>query len=445
MSLLDELTEVVAETVTGHGVPGTAAGVWADGEAHVVAHGVASVEAGDPVRDATLFQVGSVTKTFTSALVALLVAEGTVSYDDPVARHLPALALALAPGVDLEAITVEHLLSHRSGFDGDHVLTHPDSPDLTVLAGARYLFAPGHGYSYSNAAFSLAGALVAAVEGRPLAEVARRRLLGPLGMRGACFTADEAITRPVAQPHLVAGGRAIVLRRGGWQSGWELSELDRAAGGLIATVPHLLRWGRFQLDGRADDGTVLLDAAARARLHAPVVEADEVSSAGLDWEVSTHDGVTVIGHGGLTVGYCTTFGVVPERDVVVACCTHATNGAVVNRAVRRWALERTCGIVVRDPVPDPDAPVDPARVAGRYLHAFGILTVAAGEAPATVRITSEARTDVGWQPPPDGPTTFGFTGPADAVSLDAAGTARLLRVGEGWIQLDGRRAPRIDD
>lgn len=445
MSVGDELAEVLAGAVEEHGGPGAAAGVVVDGEAHVAVHGVASVETGVALRPDTQFQIGSVTKTFTSAAVALLVEEGRVAYDDPVARHLPDLAAALAPGVDLEAITVEQLLGHRSGFDGDHLLTHPECTDLAALAGARHLFPPGEGYSYSNAAFSLAGELVAVAEGRPYAEVVRRRLLDPLGMEGACCTADDAITRPVALPHWVVGGEVVVLRRAGWQPGWELSALDRAAGGLVASVPHLLRWGRFQLDGRADDGTVLLDAAARARLHTPVVEADQVTSAGLDWEVSVHDGVTVVGHGGLTVGYCTTFGVVPEREVVVAVCTHATNGAAVNRAVRRWALERTCGIVVRDPVPDPEAPVDPTRIEGRYLHLFGILTVVAGDEPATVRITTEARTDVGWQPPPDPPTTFGFTGPADAVSLDAAGVPQLLRAGEGWIQLGGRRAPRIDD
>lgn len=444
MSIAEELAEVVAAAVGERGLPGAVAGVWVDDEAHVVAHGVSSVETGASLTPDHLFQVGSVTKTLTSAVVALLVEDGAVTYDDPVARHLPDLAAALAPDVDLEAITVEHLLSHRSGFDGDHILTHPESPDLTVLAGARHLFAPGAGHSYSNAAFSLAGELVSAVAGEPYEEVVRRRLLVPLGMVGACFTADEAVTRPVAVPHWVVDGSAVVLRRAGWQPGWELGPLDRAAGGLIASVPHLLRWGRFQLDGQADDGTVLLSSEARARLHTPVVEADEVTSVGLDWEVSEHDGVTVVGHGGLTVGYSTTFGVVPERDVVVVVVNHSTDG-VVNRDVRRRLLERTCGIVVRDPEPDPGAPVDSDRVAGRYLHAFGVLTVEAGEAPASVRITTEARTDVSWQPPPDPPATFAFTGPTDAVSVEGTGVARLLRVGEGWIQLGGRRAPRIDD
>lgn len=436
MSLADELSAVVAAAVAEHGGPGAVAGIRVDGEDHVVAHGVASVETGVALTADHLFQVGSVTKTLTAGVVALLVAEGRVAYADPVARHLPDLAAAIAPGVDLEAVTVEHLLSHRSGFDGDHILTHPESPDLTVLAGARHLFAPGEGYSYSNAAFSVAGALVEAVDGVPYAEAVRRRILAPLGMEGACFTADEAITRPVALPHWVVEGTSVVLRRAGWQPGWELGPLDRAAGGLVATVPHLLRWGAAQAD-----------EPAYAPLHVPVVEADAGHSVGLDWEVSVHDGVTVIGHGGLTVGYSTTFGVVPSRDVIVAVCTHATNGAAVNRAIRRWALERTCGIVVRDPEPDPGA-VDEdtvARVEGRYLHPFGELTVVAGAAPGTIRIATEARTDVGWQPPADPPITFAFTGPADAVSVDAPGVAQLLRVGEGWIQMGSRRAPRIDD
>jgi CubicO group peptidase (beta-lactamase class C family) len=444
--LIAELTEVVGEIIATHHAPGMVAGVWVDGEAHVVAHGVTSVEHPAPVVAATQFQVGSVTKTFTSAAVALLVEEGVVGWDDPVARHLPELAAAVSPTIDLEAITVEHLLSHRSGFDGDHFLCNPDLPDLASLHGARHLFAPGEGYSYSNAAFSVAGALVEAICGEPYGDVVRRRLTDPLGLVGACFTADEAITYPVAVGHWVVDGQAHLLRRGGWQPGWELSAIDRPVGGLVASVPHLLRWGRFQLDGLADDGRSVLAPETLDRLHTPVVSATEVEDVALDWEVTVHDGVTVYGHGGLTVGYATTLGVVPDSDVVVACCTHATNGGIVNRDVRRWILERTCGIEVRDPVPDPSAAADDAveRVAGRYVHAFGVLTVAAADDPGTVRITTEARTDVGWQPPPDPPVTFGFTGPCDAVSTDSP-VARLLRCGEGWIQLDGRRAPRIDD
>jgi len=445
MGIGDELSEVLTATAEAHGVPGSVAGVWVDGEAHVAVVGVTGVEHPAPLVEATQFQVGSVTKTLTSTLVALLVDEGRVAYDDPVARHLPDLAAALLPDVDLEAITVEHLLSHQAGFDGDHLFTHPEAHHLEALAGARHLFAPGEGFSYNNAGFSLAGELVGAVAGQPYAEVVARRLVGPLGLEGACFTADDAITRPVALPHWVIEGKAYVLRGAGWQPGWELGPLDWAAGGLIASVPHLLRWGRFQLDGAADDGTVLLDAAARTRLHTPVVDADEVSSVALDWSVRTTDGVTTIDHGGVTVGYCTDLVVVPEGEVVVACCTHATNGGAVNQAVRRWALERFAGIVERDPSPDPEAPVDPERVAGRYLHPFGVLTVVAGDEPGTVVVTTEARTDVGWQPPPDPPTTFGFTGPGDAVSVGGVGVADLLRCGEGWIQVRGRRAPRIDD
>lgn len=442
MVVEDELTEVVAEAVAAHHVPGTVAGVWADGEATVVAHGVASVETEAPLRPDTLFQIGSVSKTFTSALVALLVAEGRVAYDDPVARHLPDLAATLAPEVDLEAITVELLLGHRAGFDGDHLFTHTGS-DLPDLRDATPLFPPGEGYSYNNAAFSLAGALVAAVEDEPFAAVVHRRLLRPLGMRTACLTADDAITRPVALPHFVVGEEAAVLRRGGWQPGWELGPHDQAAGGLIASVEHLLRWGRFQLDGLADDGTTLLDDAARARLHAPVVETDQVASAGLDWEVVVVDGVTTIGHGGLTVGYSTSFVVVPERRVVVACCTHATNGAGVNQKVRRWLLERVAEVVWRDPEPDPAAVVDPA-VLGRYLGSFGVLTVEAIGEPGQVHVTTEVRDDLGWPTiAVDPPTTFALTGPTDAVSVGSAGPARLLRFGPGWLQLGGRRAPQL--
>ena len=259
MEIAHELADLLRSVAEEHGVPGASAGVLVDGEVHAVGIGTTSVEHPQAVDPGTLFQVGSVSKTFTSAAVMQLVEAGSVDLDDPVARHLP--DLGPATGLDTEAITVEHLLSHQAGFDGDHLFTSRRADDLTELANARRFFEPGAGVSYSNAGFSIAGAVIEAVTGEAFEDVVRRRLLRPLGMRTAGFRADAVITHKVAMPHLTLDDETFVLRAGGWQRGWELGPLDRAAGGLIASVDHLLRWCTFQLDGLADDGT----AAAERR------------------------------------------------------------------------------------------------------------------------------------------------------------------------------------
>jgi CubicO group peptidase (beta-lactamase class C family) len=448
VTIADELGEVLHEEVARHQAAGSAAGIVVGDECFTAATGVTNVEAPSPVDAATLFQVASITKTFTAAAVALLVEAGSLGFDDPVSKHLS--ELGAATGLDLDAMTVAHLLTHQGGFDGDHLFVERETEALEALRDARRFFAPGTGYSYNNAAFSIAGAVIEAASGQAYESFVRERLLRPLELKSACFRADDAITYGVAAPHLVIGDQAAVLRRAGWQPGWELGPVDRAAGGLIASVEHLLAWARFQWTGCGADGTELLSRSALDHLHTPVVRATRDAEIAFDWEVRRTNGVTTIEHGGLTVGYCSDLVVAPERRVGFVGLTNATNGAAVNQAVRRWALERVAGIREADDAPDPSITVDPARVAGRYLSAFALLTVTAGEAPGTLLISGAPREDTdGWKPPPEPPTTFAFYADDHAVSLDAPGPARVARFGYDargqaeWMQWGSRRSPRV--
>lgn len=449
---VDALAEVLRTAAEEHHVPGAATGVLIDGEVVTAAHGVTNAEFPAPVSSATLFQIGSVSKTVTSAAVMLLVQDGLVALDDPVSRHLP--DLGPATGLDTDAITVEMALSHQAGFDGDHLFV-VQSTDLDDLAGARRLFEPGTGFSYSNAGFSIAGAVIEAASGQPFTTFVRRRLFKPLGMRSATFTADDAITYPVAAPHWVFDGTAHVLRHGGWQPGWEVLPADRPAGGMIASIDDLLTWCTFQRTGAGADGTELLTPSSLARLHAPVVRAHRFEEVGLDWFVESIDGATAIGHGGVTVGYITDLTIIPERDLSVVTVTNATNGASVVQAVRRWVLEHGAGLIERDPEPDPAlmATIDRGPFLGRYVHSFSNLEVTAGTAPGTIVLTASRRDDVdGWQPPIDDPITYAFVTDDHAVSIDAVGPVRHLSFDRdpdadgtaAWILVGSRRAPRID-
>lgn len=448
MTPQEELHEALVAAATRHGVPGAMAGVLVGGETVTASFGATNADHPLDTDDTTLFQVASITKTFVGAAMLLLVEQGLVDLDDPVAKHLP--SLAGTTGLDLDRITVEHLLSHRAGFDGDHLFVNRTGESLDALRGARRLFEPGRGFSYNNAAFSIAGAVIAQCSGQPFETFMRRRLLRPLGMATACFRADDAITHRVAAPHLVHDGRAFVLRRAGWQPGWELGPVDRPAGGLVASVQHLLAWCRFQLDGKAADGSPVLQPHSLQRLHTPVVTADACDDVALDWFVKRSEGGTTIDHGGLTAGYCSDLVVAPDSGVGVVALTHATNGAAVNEEVRRWALERFAGIRERDPEPDPSLAVDAASFTGRFLSPFALLDVTAGERPGTLLVTASQRDDVeGWKPPVDPPTTFAFFRPDHAVSVDAAGPARIVRFGleqrrASWLSWGHRRAPRVD-
>ena len=446
VSIDDALDEALHDVASDLAVPGATVGVWVGDEFHVATYGETNVEYPRAVSPATLFQVGSISKTFTSTLMMMLVEDGLISLEDPVARHLP--ALAGQAGLDTESMTIEHLLSHQSGFDGDHLFTHDSTAGLGALRGARRLFDPGDGFSYSNAGFSMAGVVIEAVTGRVFNQFMRERLLHPLGMDSATYFADDAITYEVAIPHWVYDRTAYVIRGAGWQPGWQLEPIDHAPGGLIASMEHLLTWCRFQRDGTASDGTALLSQESLTRLHTPVVEANFRTGIALDWYVRTIDGVTTYGHGGLTAGYASDLLVVPDRDVAFVALTNSTNGGELTQRMRQWALAHYATITETDPTPNPVAAPDPACVTGRYIHPYSLLDVTAGDDPGTIVVTPVRRTDdVTWQPPIDPPTTCAFVDRDTIVTLDngpaSVGTFGFDGTTASWLTWHDRRAPRV--
>lgn len=441
-----ELRAAVGSAVSFHGVPGVAVGVVAGEQRIVVCSGSTNVEHPLPVDAGTLFQVGSISKTITSAAVMLLVEAGDLSLDDSVASRLPDLSL---PALDLDSMTIEHLLSHQSGFDGDHLFVH-GAERIGALDAARVFFAPGDGFSYSNAGFTLAALVVEAVSGQDYETFVASRLFVPLGMVGAMFTADDAITHRVAAPHLVVAGEGYVLRGAGWQPGWELARLDRAAGGLVASVDDLLTWCRFQWTGAAADGTVLISRAGLERLHRPLTVSDVLDDIALDWFVRDIDGTRTIGHGGVTVGYISDLMVVVDQELGIVVLTNSTNGAGLIHDVRTEVLLAAAGL--DDAGPElPAAPIDvPDSLPGTYAHSFADVVVTAGERPGTIIVAEHRRSDVtdGWLPPTDAPVTATLFA-QDQALVDSEGAPRILRFGtEGshgpWIQWRGRRALRHD-
>jgi D-alanyl-D-alanine carboxypeptidase len=162
--------------------------------------GQSDLATGGALRPAALFRIGSVTKTFVATAVLQLAGEGRLRLDEPVARRLPGL---LARG---EQITVRQLLNHTSGlpeYSGDpevfagvvaNRLWEPR--ELVAQAeGHPYPFPPGTAWMYSNTNYIVAGLLVEAVTGRPLATELDRRIFAPLRLRHTSFPATTAHLR----------------------------------------------------------------------------------------------------------------------------------------------------------------------------------------------------------------------------------------------------------
>src|SRR5262245_3333432 len=229
-------------------VPGYLAGVYHGGDQTVVAHGVANVATGAPMREETGFLFGSVTKVLTTTLVLQQVERGAVDLDEPVTTYLPEFKLAApAPG---GPIRVRHLLNATNGIDADLFVLDAQGPGaLRVLVeglgrSCGALFPPGEYVSYSNGGMLVAGRLLEVVTGAAYHDLLAREVYAPVGMDGSCTSAEEAILRSTAVGHFPDPATGGVRPTGMFK----LPDSWASAGSTpIGTVSDLLAFGRTHL------------------------------------------------------------------------------------------------------------------------------------------------------------------------------------------------------
>ena len=205
MNDIANLTDRIAAFCETTAVPGFLAGIYHGGRSSVIAHGVANVATGAPMREDTGFLFGSITKIMTTTLVLRQVEQGVLDLDRPVVDYLPEFRSA-TPGAS-ERITVRHLLTHTSGIDAD--LFFPDAAGRDALKvyvdrlgrECGTLFAPGEYVSYSNGGMIVAGRLLEVVTGTPYHELLERDVFAAAGMADSCTSAERAILRSTAIGH----------------------------------------------------------------------------------------------------------------------------------------------------------------------------------------------------------------------------------------------------
>lgn len=437
--LLDDLRAFIARRCDELGVPGVAVGIVDGDSSTVVTHGHPTVGDLRPVSGTTLFQIGSVSKPLTALVVTSLVAEGLLRYDTPVADVLGTTSLP--------SVTVEQLLTHRLGLDGDALLTRPPrvpTPGGAVeaLVDADPLGTPGGPFSYSNAAFSVLARVIEVVDQRPFAEVLRRRLLRPLRMRRTLTTADEAITHTVALPHDSRPGAPEPVPGGmGWQPRWELGAHDTAPAGMISCADDLVSLLRSLLGAEGARTPVPPDAVATSfEPVAPVSSREQIAQG---WLVRDVGGDRRIWHPGVTAGYCAVLALVPTRRFGWAVLTNGTAGAHLHREV---------GELLTGTAPPPPAergePGEPGEaVAGTYAGGLG-RTTATVEPDGAVWLTQTPHDDGRWQPFPDPPARLWRRGDELMGTADD-GTSMIVPLGiaaDGsveWIRWNRRLRTRV--
>ena len=319
--------------------PGCAVGVYRDGEIlEARGYGMADLEQGIAIGPRTVFDIGSTSKQFTAASIALLAQDGELSLDDDVREYIPELP---AYG---QTITIRHLLNHSSGLR-DYIelmlLAGVDIDDVTdgdealeIITRQRALnFAPGSDWLYSNSGYFLASVIVERVSGKTLPEFAAERIFVPLGMRHTLYRDDYTLVIPQrASAYAPRPGGGYAIDMSNWQQVGD--------GAVFTTVEDLLRWDRNFYQPRVGGERLLADL-----LTAGALDDGETLDYALGLFHGEHRGLPTVSHGGSWGGYRAELLRFPEEhfSVAVLCNLAGTNPSGLARQVAGIYLEERLG------------------------------------------------------------------------------------------------------
>lgn len=331
----DELQANLDKLIRKREVPGASLAVLDGEEVLELATGVTNVNTGVEATTDTVFQIGSITKIYTTTLVMQLVDRGEVDLDQPVKEYLPEFRLRDQEAAD--SITARQLLTHTSGMTDDQFEDFGRG-DTAVekyvesLAHLPQLHRPGELHSYCNSGFVLAGRLVEKLTGQTWDAALKDMLLDPLGLAHTMTLPEEAILHRAAIGHLSdpQNPESGILRRA---PAWHFSRAGGPAGVISATARDVISFARMHLDeGRAPDGEEILSAGSVEAMQQPQVDVAAGIFPGLEalclgWMLLDWGGHRVIGHDGATIGQYAFLRISPERKFAAALLTNGGNAA----------------------------------------------------------------------------------------------------------------------
>jgi len=331
-------------------------------------YGLADREHGIPWSPGTVSTIGSITKQFTGAAILALVESGALSVEDPISKYFAAVP------EDKRDITLYHLLTHSSivNLEGLGDWDPIDREEFIRRAMEQELaFEPGSAYEYSNAGFSLLGAIIEQLTQKSWEEFVRDRLFLPAGMYETGYILPQWGEGRLAQGYRGGERWGTVLERPLAEDGpyWVL----RANGGVYSNAWDMVRWGQALLNGGP-----LSEKSMEAYWSPHFDEGGGDSFYGYGWVVTEMAGHKVITHNGGNGILFADMAIVPHAELVVVI---QTNVVADFRVAERLLEQIGSRLLVGEELPSvPDraatSPADLGRLAGVYdLSGGGALQV----------------------------------------------------------------------
>lgn len=372
-----------------HHVPAASVGLLYQGEVFTFASGVLNKNTRVEADTDSVFQIGSITKVWTTSLIMQLVDEGKLDIDARVRDVVPEFVIADDASADI--ITVRMLLSHVAGFEGDFFTDTGAGDDcvakyLETLSDVPQLFAPGEQFSYNNAAFVVLGRIIEVLRGTTYNQALREHLATPLGLTHLSTGPSEAIMHRAALGHIPTEGSDEPVPA----PVWNLAYSNAPAGAMLAmTARDLLAFAKMHIDGgTAADGTRVLSAESVAAMQTPQVTLPNLGLMGdqwgLGWELFNWDGGKVVGHDGGTIGQNAFLRIAPGSGLALTLLTNGGATISLYQTLFTHVFAELAGITV------PSLP-SPADASGAVNLDYVLGTYSSSVADSVVRQDDEGR------------------------------------------------------
>lgn len=312
-------------------VPGVAIAIVKDDKiVFAKGYGVRELGKPTPVNERTMFAIGSASKAFTAAAVALLVDDGKVKWDDPVTKHLP--FFQVYDTYASREMTLRDLLCHRSGLERGDLLWYGSTYNRDeIIRRVRYLkpsWSFRSNFGYQNIMYLAAGQAAAAVAGKSWDDIIKDRIFKPLDMTTSSTSINDLKALDnVATPHAKVEDKVITIP-------WRNIDNIAPAGSINSNVVEMANWLRVQLGEGKFQGTQVISSGALKEMHTShtIIRMEPPWSLfypdahflnyGLGWFLHDYKGRKVVEHGGNIDGMSALVTMIPEEKLGVVLLTN---------------------------------------------------------------------------------------------------------------------------
>ena len=294
-------------------------GTVRDGEEAVFAFGQKDFQTGEVPDRYTVYEIGSITKTFTGTLLAQMHLDQQVDLSDTIEQYLPSMKV---PTYQDQSITLESLATHTSSLpllpsNQDEFVKEADNPYKYYTLEALYGFlntydlprSVGSEFEYSNVGVDLLGHLLGRADQSSYESAVTQKIITPLGLTNTTLSLSEAQRENMAEPYK---GKNVV-------SYWDASEATQASGAIIADMNDMLRYLKTNMGLLPSP---LYEAMTLAQ--APRFAINERLSVGLNWFTTYEGEREILFHNGATGGFDTFIGFDKDAQTGVVVLTNSS-------------------------------------------------------------------------------------------------------------------------